>query len=136
MAGLKYSINLEEANWFREHITTILNIINLPTQEITQNERTWEIRHPRLVNQFGAIYLGGDEKSVQKFDAVAYFELRFFKAELKNLGVLEEFSGIYAGTDFRTDTETLLRFRLDEIDYDVINKILTEIHAALYAFKS
>ncbi|MEM4994906.1 hypothetical protein WKH56_20290 [Priestia sp. SB1] len=136
---LGYIIELNEAERIKDHMALTLNIWGLPTQFITQNHSTYEIEHPNLDKQFGAIYLAGkDLSTIRARNAVKYVEIRFFVAQLKNLNRYEEFSRlkqIYSSL-ITVKEDSILKFQFFELNEKLINQLLYDVHNALFTFKS
>jgi len=134
-----YIIDYEKALKIKNYISSSFSIWGLPTQRKTQNQSTYEIWHPNLKQQFGAIYLAGkDLKTIEEKAAVKYIEVRFFVAQLKKLNRYDDFLELKQkySTEITVKEDSILKFQLFKTDKDLINKLLNDIHNALFAIKS
>lgn len=134
MGKEEYVIDLQGAEEFRDYIASILNVIYLQVKRNYEKDHLWEIRHSKLPNyQLGALELCGDKDSIKQFDAVKYIELRFEIKHLKKLNKYEFVDKIdKSEKKYRDDSETLLRFRFYEINYETVNDILKKLNCALW----
>jgi len=136
---LGYIIDYGRALKIKNYISSTFNIWGLPTQRTTQNQSTFEIWHPNLKQQFGAIYLAGkDLKTIEEKSAVKYIEVRFFVAQLKLLNRYDDFLELKDkySKEITVKEDSILKFQLFKPDKEVINKLLNDIHNALFIFKS
>lgn len=111
----------------------------MPTQRVTKNQSTYEIWHPNLKQQFGAIYLAGkDLKTIEEKSAVKYIEVRFFVSQLKLLNRYDDFLELKQNysSKMTVKEDSILKFQFLKPDKDLINELLLDIHKALFAFKS
>lgn len=104
---LVYNIDIREADAFRLRLSERLAKMNLTVRKDPLKQNTWNVEHPDLSNQLGAIYYGGYEPKVKELQAVAYIQLRFDLYHTKSLGIEELLNEI---SDFRDDTEHYIRF--------------------------
>lgn len=104
---LVYNIDLRDADAFRLRLSERLEKMNLKVWKDSLKQNTWNVEHPALIKQFGAIYYGGYEPKVKEIQAVAYIQLRFDLYHARSLGVEQSLKEI---TDYRDDTEHFIRF--------------------------
>jgi len=138
MRDLGYIIDLKEAESVKGHMALTLNIWGLPTELITKNHSTYEIHHPNLEKQFGAIYLAGkDIDTIRAKNAVKFVEIRFFVAQLKLLNKYDEFlklKTIYSSL-ITVKEDSILKFQFYELNKKLINQLLYDIHHVLFDYK-
>lgn len=134
-----YIIDYDKALKIKNYISAIFNTWGMPTQRVTKNQSTYEIWHPNLKQQFGAIYLAGkDLKTIEEKGAVKYIEVRFFVSQLKLLNRYDDFLELKQNysSKMTVKEDSILKFQFLKPDKDVINELLLDIHKALFAFKS
>ncbi|WP_182006353.1 hypothetical protein [Priestia aryabhattai] len=135
MRDLGYIIDYKEALEIKDHMALTLNIWGLPTQFITKNHSTYEIDHPNLEKQFGAIYLAGkDIDTIKAKNAVKFVEIRFFVAQLKLLNKYEEFLKLKTkySSLITVKEDSILKFQFYELNQKLINELLFDIHSVLF----
>ncbi|MGF9891130.1 hypothetical protein ABEX78_20950 [Priestia megaterium] len=136
---LGYIIDYDKALKIKNYISSIFNTWGMPTQRVTKNQSTYEIWHPNLKQQFGAIYLAGkDLKTIEEKSAVKYIEVRFFVSQLKLLNRYDDFLELKQNysSKMTVKEDSILKFQFLKPDKDLINELLLDIHKALFAFKS
>ncbi|WP_456363587.1 hypothetical protein [Priestia aryabhattai] len=139
MRDLGYIIEYEKALEIKNYISSTFNIWGLSVQSETENQSTYEIWHPNLKHQFGAIYLAGkDLKTIEEKGAVKYIEVRFFVAQLKLLNRYDDFLELKRkhSLEITVKEDSILKFQFFEVNKNLIIKLLTGIHKALFTLKN
>ncbi|OUM88660.1 MAG: hypothetical protein BAA01_03240 [Bacillus thermozeamaize] len=130
MKALSYSIPLREADLFREWLSCSLKELGLDVRKEASKQNTWDVLHPKIKQQFGAIQYGGQEAKVSSLQAVAYIELRFYRKHLLTLHLHDKLNAI---KDYRDDCNESIRFRFFTTDPRGLNNLLTQLR---FVFKS
>ena len=138
MKDLGYIIDYEKALKIKNYISSTFTIWGLPTQRETQNQSTYEIKHPKLNHQFGAIYLAGkDLNTIEEKAAVKYIEVRFFVTQLKLLNRYDEFLELKQkySSKMTVKEDSILKFQFFKPEKELINELLIDIHKVLFTIK-